>query len=182
MWPEPCLTPQVNVVTRSTTCVVTVVVSISRYDVIKWITVVTGVMRKAAPVSSQRNWWKSVINAWLTDWGRVAHICVGNLTITGSDNGLSHGRRQAIIWANAGILFIEPLGTVFSEIVIWIHIFSFQEYAFENVLCEMAAILSRPQFVNMWLGLVSTLRPQYSGQHFATNIFKCNLLIENYCT
>ena len=32
----------------------------------------------------------------LTHWGRVTHICVGNLTIIGSDNGLSPGRRQAI--------------------------------------------------------------------------------------
>ena len=36
----------------------------------------------------------------------VTHICVGNLTIIGSDNGLSPDRRQAIIWINAGILLI----------------------------------------------------------------------------
>ena len=53
---------------------------------------------------------------WLTHWGRVTHICVGKLTIIGSDNGLSPGRRQAIIWTNAGILLIWPLGTNFSEI------------------------------------------------------------------
>ena len=28
--------------------------------------------------------------------GRVTHICVSKLTIIGSDNGLSPGRRQAI--------------------------------------------------------------------------------------
>ena len=33
----------------------------------------------------------------LTHWGRVTHIYVANLTIIGSDNGLSPGRRQAII-------------------------------------------------------------------------------------
>ena len=33
----------------------------------------------------------------LTHWGRVTHICVGKLTIIGSDNGLSPERRQAII-------------------------------------------------------------------------------------
>ena len=33
----------------------------------------------------------------LTHWGRVTHICVSKLTIFGSDNGLSPGRRQAII-------------------------------------------------------------------------------------
>ena len=33
----------------------------------------------------------------LTHWGRVTHICVSELTIIGSDNGLSPGRHQAII-------------------------------------------------------------------------------------
>ena len=33
----------------------------------------------------------------LTHWGRVTHICVSKLSILGSDNGLSPGRRQAII-------------------------------------------------------------------------------------
>ena len=33
----------------------------------------------------------------LTHWGRVTHICVSKLTIIGSYNGLSPGRRQAII-------------------------------------------------------------------------------------
>ena len=51
----------------------------------------------------------------LTHWGRVTHICVSKLTITGSDNGLSPGRRQAIIWTNVGILSIGHLGTNFSE-------------------------------------------------------------------
>ena len=45
----------------------------------------------------------------LTHWGRVTHICVGKLTIIGSDNGLSPERRQAIIWTNDGILLIGPL-------------------------------------------------------------------------
>ena len=45
----------------------------------------------------------------LTSWDRVTHICVSKLTIIGLDNGLSLGRRQAIIWTNAGILLIAPL-------------------------------------------------------------------------
>ena len=44
----------------------------------------------------------------LTHWGRATHVCVGKLTIIGSDNGLSPGRRQAIIWTIAGILLIGP--------------------------------------------------------------------------
>ena len=34
----------------------------------------------------------------------MMHICIGTLTIIGSDDGLSPGQRQAIIWTNAGIL------------------------------------------------------------------------------
>ena len=62
----------------------------------------------------------------LTHWGRVTHICVGNLSIIGSDNGSAPGRRQAIIWTNAGILLFQNLGTNFSEISIKIHTFSFK--------------------------------------------------------
>ena len=51
-------------------------------------------------------------------------ICVGELTIIGSDNGLSPGRHQAIIWTNAGILLIR---TSFSEILGEIHTFSFKK-------------------------------------------------------
>ena len=57
----------------------------------------------------------------------MTHICVGKLTIIGSDNGLSSDRRQAIIWTSAGILLIGPLGTNFSDILIEIQIFSFKK-------------------------------------------------------
>ena len=65
------------------------------------------------------------------------------LTITGSDNGLSPVRRQAIICTSAGILLTEQLETSFSEIWITIQWFSFQEMS----STYMAAILSRPQCV-----------------------------------
>ena len=63
----------------------------------------------------------------LTHWGRVTLICVVKLTIIGSDNGLSPGRRQAIIWTNAGMMLIGPLGTNFIEISIGIQTFSFKK-------------------------------------------------------
>ena len=63
----------------------------------------------------------------LTHWGRATHICVSKLTVIGSDNGLSPGRRHAIICTNAGILLIGPLGTNFNEIFIEIHTFSFKK-------------------------------------------------------
>ena len=73
-------------------------------------------------------------------------MCVGNLTIIGSDNGLSPDRRQAIIWTNAGLLLIGPLGTNFREILIEILTFSFNKMRLKNVVCETATILSRPQY------------------------------------
>ena len=70
---------------------------------------------------------REIHNCVLTHWGRVTHIFVSKLTIIGSDNGLSPGRRQAIIWINAGILLIGPLGTNFIEIYIEILTFAFKE-------------------------------------------------------
>ena len=81
---------------------------------------------------------------WLTHWGRVTHICVGNIAIIGSDNGLSPGRRQAIIWTKAGILLIGPLGTNFSEILIEIQTFSFK---------KMHLKMSSAKWCPFWFGL-----------------------------
>ena len=67
------------------------------------------------------------ISLSLTHWGRATHICVSKLTSIASDNGLSPGRRQAIIWNHAGILSIGLLGTNFSEILIEILTFSFKK-------------------------------------------------------
>ena len=64
---------------------------------------------------------------WLTNWGQATHICVCEIIIISSDNGLSPGRRQAIIWTNVGILLIGPLGINFSEILIAINTFSFKK-------------------------------------------------------
>ena len=63
----------------------------------------------------------------LIDWGRVTRICVGSLTIIGSDNCLSPGRRHAITWTDAGILLIGPSKTDFNEII------HFHSRKFENV-------------------------------------------------
>ena len=56
----------------------------------------------------------------LTHWDRVTHICVSKINTIGSDNGLSPGRRQAIIWTN------DDKSNIF-----------IQENALENVVCEM---------------------------------------------
>ena len=76
---------------------------------------------------------------YLNHWGWVMHICVGKLTIIGSDNGLSPGRHQAIIWTNARILLIGPLGTNFSEILIGI-----QTFSFKKMHLKMSSVKWRP--------------------------------------
>ena len=88
----------------------------------------TFLFKKIYLIMSCGKWWSFCpsLNV-LTHWGRVTHICVSNQTNIGSDNGLSPGRRQAIIWSNAGILFIGPLGTNFREILIEIHTFPFKK-------------------------------------------------------
>ena len=63
----------------------------------------------------------------LTHWGRVTHICVSKLITIGSDNDLSPGRRQAIIWTNDGVLLIRTSGTNFSELVSEIRAFSLKK-------------------------------------------------------
>ena len=83
--------------------------------------------------------------------GRVMHMCISKLTNIGSDNGLLPGWRQAIIWTNAGMLLIGPLGTHRSEILIETDIFSFKKTLLKMPSANMAAILSQDQCVKSLL-------------------------------
>ena len=97
---------------------------------------------------------KALVPVWyplthLSHWGRVTHICVSKLTINDSDNGLSPGRRQAIIWTNVGILLIGSLGTNLNEILNLNSYIFIQENPFENVVWKIAAKSSRPRWVTV---------------------------------
>ena len=83
----------------------------------------------------------------LTHWGRVTHMCVSNLSSIGSDNGLSPGRRQAIIWTNAKLLSVGTLRTYFKELQSKYSNLNWGKCTW-NVVYEMASILSRPRCVN----------------------------------
>ena len=48
------------------------------------------------------------IDHGLTHWGTVTHIFVSTFSNIYSDNGLSPGRHQAIIWSNVGMFIIGP--------------------------------------------------------------------------
>ena len=83
--------------------------------------------------NTPKAWWckmrqlETQIIFTLSHWGRVKHICVSKLIIIGSNNGLSSGQRQAIVWNNIGIFLIGPLGTNFIEILVGIQTFSFRK-------------------------------------------------------
>ena len=114
----------------------------------------------------------------------MTHICISKLTIIGSDNGLTPARRQAIIWTNAGILLIGRLGTNFSEILIGIQIFSFTKNTRENLVCEMASILSQPQCVKETpkVHVTGTLWGESSGQWWipCTKGQKCHVMTTSW--
>ena len=80
----------------------------------------------------------------LTHWGRVTHICVGNQISLGPDNGLSapsHYLNRC--WDIVNWTIRNKFQWNFNRYsYIFIH-----ENAFENVVCEMASILSRSQCV-----------------------------------
>ena len=107
------------------------------------------------------------IKAWeklvlLTHWGRVTHICVSKLAIIGSDNGLAPRRRQAIIWTNAGILLIGPLGIKFNEILIGNCTFSFKKMHLKmssakwRPFCLGPNVLTHCGLVTPWCRLTSS--------------------------
>ena len=58
-----------------------------------------------------------LIYSRLTHWGQVTHMC-HKIIIFGSDNGLSPGHHEAIIWTCAGMLLIGPIGSIFNDILI----------------------------------------------------------------
>ena len=99
--------------------------------------------------------WQSWVNQshestrTLTHLPLVPPVCVSELGSNDSGNGLSPFRCQSITWTNADLLSIDPLGTYFREIWIKIQKRFIHENAFQNAVCEMAAILPRERWVNM---------------------------------
>ena len=79
--------------------------------------------------------------SYLTYWGRDTHMCVSNLVIICLDNGVSPGRRQAIISTNADIFLIRPLTSHFSQRFVEII------FLFKKMPWKMVVILYRPQCV-----------------------------------
>ena len=100
--------------------------------------------RNSSALVMELSFLHQAMNVVLTHWGRVTHICVGKLTIIGSDNGLSPQRRQTIIWTNAGMLLIGTLGTNFSEILIEI-----QRFSLKKILLKTSSAKWRPSCLGL---------------------------------
>ena len=94
----------------------------------------------------------------LTHWGRMTHICVSKLTISGLGDGLSPGRHQAIISTNAGILLIWPIGTNFNEISI-----RNQTFSFKKMHLKMSSAKWRPFFFGLNVLTLNVQGPSYLG-------------------
>ena len=99
--------------------------------------------RRETHISRLRDFARSgVTTVWLSHWGRLSHI--RKITIIGSDNGLSPGRHQAIIWTNAGLLSIELLGTNFNEIGIKI-----QPFSYKKISLKASSAKWRPFYIGL---------------------------------
>ena len=98
--------------------------------------------------SSKPNFILSTANTSLIHWGRVTHIC-----IIVSDNGLSPGKHQAIIWTNAEKLLIWYLQII--SVKSYSNFIHFKKNCIWRCRVEngghfdSASILTRLQF---WLG------------------------------
>ena len=93
-------------------------------------------------VMVESTWWSGACLAL------TYHQLISSYRVNiGSDNALSPGRHQAIIWTNAGILLIGSLGTNLSEILFEIHTFSFTKIHLKMSSTKMAAILLRGSWV-----------------------------------
>ena len=80
----------------------------------------------------------------LTHWGRVTHICVGELMIIGSNKGLSPDRQQAIIWTNAGLLSIGALRTYVSD-----NLINIQQFTLNKLHVKMSSAKLGPSFLGL---------------------------------
>ena len=81
----------------------------------------------------------------LTHPGRETYIYIFSTpTINGLDNGLPPDLLRALVWANARILLIRPLGKNFSEILME----TLSGKCIWKVVWKITVILSRSQCVN----------------------------------
>ena len=80
----------------------------------------------------------------LAHWCRATHICANKLTTTGADKNSSLAGAKPLFKPMLGYFQLEPRNKLQWNLKWHSYIFNHKN-AFANVVCEMAAILSRPQ-------------------------------------
>ena len=111
-------------------------------------------------------WWQCYI---LNNSGQLTYICVSKLS--------HHWFGQWLVACLAPIHYLIQSWLIINQtiksIFHWKFISSSKRYieenAFENVGCQIGAIL-------FWRQCVNTLRPRQDGRHFPDDIFKCIFL------
>ena len=121
--------------------------------------------------------------------GRVVHICISKLTNIGSDNVLSSGWRQAIIWTNVRILLVGLKGTNFSEIVIEILSLFFKQMRLRRSSAKLRQLYLGLNVLSLWrimvvLDYLHVWRTSYiwalwSIQMFTSPLFQITLHLLN---
>ena len=132
---------------------------------------------------------------------RVTHIFVYKLTIIGLYKGLSHGRRQVIIWASAGVSFTGSWVTNFSDFLWEFKYFQWRKYLWKCRLrtgfhfVSASICWNSPEiqprlyvsdtFIPWLFGNAEhqcTINPPgKNGCHFADDIFTCIFLNDRFC-
>ena len=119
---------------------------VTRYVICQWFSLVTSSLVKSIGSLVTSSLVK-IIGKSAYPWPKIGihdNSCI-ILYIMGSDNGLSPGRHQAIIWNSDKVLSIWTLGTNFSEISIETHMFSFKKMQLHisSVKCLGFSVLTK---------------------------------------
>ena len=85
------------------------------------------------------------------------HICIDNVTIISSNNGLLPVWHLAIIWTNAGLLSIGHLRKKLQQNFDQNSYIFIKENVFENIIWKMEAILSQLQYVKIGYTLYTNI-------------------------
>ena len=115
-------------------------------------------------IEFRKKWCPNLIH-----WGRVTRICVSKLSIIGSNNGLSAGRRQT--WKKLQWYFNRNLYNFI------------QENAFDIVVRKLAAILSRDMDLLKQHPILRTVSSSPSGRirRHCADIFNCIFMNKKFC-
>ena len=107
----------------------------------------------------------------------MTHICISKLTIIGSDNGLSPGRRRAL--AHWGLDKIAPFPQTFSHAVSWTKMYKFR-LTFHWTLC-LRIQLKYPSIGSKWAQLMVSQLSYLDRIPYSLRVFILNAAMFPWC-